>query len=211
MSRPDPWAALRAVRADVDGDRLESYAREIERWNRAIRLVGPKDLPGIRVQVVDAVLPFLLFSPAFPLLDIGSGAGLPGIPIAVAYPEGRVVCLEPLAKRVSFLRHAVRHLRLGNVRIAGGKAEQAVGEQPELRAAFAMVTARAVADPAVVLALGAPFLSAAGRVVLLRGREQAPEVPGWQLLDEGAYEGPVGVGERRRFVYVRVEATTKAG
>lgn len=205
MRRGDPWAVLRAQRGDMDWSRLESYAREIERWNRAIRLVGPKDLPGIRLQITDALLPFLLVPPPFPLLDIGSGAGLPGIPIALACPRDRVVCLEPLAKRVSFLNQVVRHLELSNVRVVGTRAEDAIAQHPELGGAFASVTARAVAEATALAPLSRPFLGPSGRLVLPRGQEEAPSLPGWRLAEERRYEAPEGVGERRLFVYVKEE------
>jgi 16S rRNA (guanine527-N7)-methyltransferase len=203
VSPNDPWSCLKAQRGDLDWERLESYAREIERWNRAIRLVGPKDLAGIRLQIADALLPFLLVPPEFPLLDIGSGAGLPGIPIAISFPGRAVVCLEPLAKRVSFLHQAVRHLGLRNVRVVAARAEDAIDRHPELSGAFASVTARAVAETAALVPLGRSFLHPLGRFLLPRGQEEAPSPAGWRLAEERRYAAPEGLGERRLFVYVR--------
>lgn len=211
MRAADPWGVLRGQRDDVDWDRLEAYAREIDRWNRAIRLVGPKDLAGVRLQITDALLPFLLVPPAFPLLDIGSGAGLPGIPIALAYPRGRIVCLEPLAKRVSFLHQVVRQLELGNVRVVGTRAEEAIALHPELGGAFASVTARAVAEAAALAPLGRAFLAPSGRLVLPRGHEEAPTLPGWRLVEDRPYAAPAGVGERRLFVYEKGEPERDQG
>ncbi len=211
MSGVKPWALLSERRPNLDEEGLEAYAAELCRWNRAIRLVGPKDLDGIRVQIADALLPFLLVPPEFPLLDIGSGAGLPGIPIAIAFAGGTlsgspagvspIVCLEPNGKRASFLRHAARHRRLSHVGVVEARAEEACGSSPELRGAFRTVTARAVAEPEAVLALAAPFLAAGGRVVLPRGEEEAARIEGWRLCLDLPYRGPEGVGGRRVLSY----------
>lgn len=199
----EPWSVLSGRREDLDLERLEGYAAELERWNRAIRLVGPRDLAGIRLQIEDALLPFLLEPLEFPLLDIGSGAGLPGIPLAVAFPGERVVCLEPQAKRVSFLRHVVRHLGLASVEVVGQRAEEATLRGSELRGGFRTVTARAVSDVGALLELCAPFLAEGGKVVLPRGGAPLPAARGWVLIYDRAYEGPQGVGPRRVGAYRR--------
>lgn len=196
-------AELGALREGLRLDLLERYARELERWNRAVRLVGPRDAAGIRVQIADALWPFLRHPPRFPLLDVGSGAGLPALPLAVAFPAGAITCLEPLEKRVSFLRHALRTLGLGGVRVVRGRAEDAATRDPTLRAAFATVTARAVGSAAALLAAAAPYLAAGGAVFLPRGEEEPAPSPCWALLLDERYDGPRGVGRRRLHVYGR--------
>lgn len=179
---------------------LETYARELERWNRSLRLVGPRDLPGIRLQIVDALCPFLLEPPAFPLLDIGSGAGLPAIPVALCCPGEPVFCLEPLTKRVSFLRHAARVLGLTALHVFPARMEDA-SRLPELLGSFATVTARAVTDPVALLAGARTFLRAEGKAFLLRGAELPPEITGWKLLRDLEYPPPPGLGPRRLAIY----------
>lgn len=198
-----PFGALAACREGLRLDRLEEYARELERWNRAVRLVGPRDLPGIRVQIADALWPFLLHPPRFPLLDVGSGAGLPALPVAVAFPGAPIACLEPQGKRVSFLRHAVRALGLEGVRVVQGRAEEAADRDPSLREAFATVTARAVGSAGELLALAAPYLAPGGTVFLPRGDEEPAHAGGWDLLLDEPYAGPEGVGIRRLQLYAR--------
>ena len=215
MTPEDPYGVLRAVREDLDWATLDAYAKELERWNRSIRLVGPKRLDGIRVQIADALLPFLLARPGFPLLDIGSGAGLPGIPLAIAFrpalsslpvdsfSSASLVCLEAQAKRVSFLRHVVRELGLRGVRVVEGRAETSFLEDPSLAGAFATVTGRAVADPEHLLRLARPFLAPRGQVLLPRGEAAAPAIHGWRRILDREYEGPAGLGRRRIVSYAR--------
>lgn len=199
---PPPWRELFPfpVPDSLPWPGLETYARELERWNRSMRLVGPRDLSGIRVQIADALCPFLLVPPAFPLLDIGSGAGLPAIPVALCSPREPVFCLEPLAKRVSFLRHAARVLNLTALHVLAARMEDA-SRRPELLGFFATATARAVADPAALLAGARPFLRTDGQAVLLLGPEPPPEVPKWELLRDLEYPPPPGLGPRRLAVY----------
>jgi len=195
------WHALLPGAAELPVAGLEAYAIELERWNRAMRLVGPRDLPGIRLQVADALAPFLLVPPPFPLLDIGSGAGLPALPLALSFPGEEVVCLEPLGKRVTFLRHAARTLALQRVHIVQGRSDGACRAHPELARAFASVTARAVADAALLLGEARPFLRPRGEVFLPRGDEPPPEAPGWELLRDVAYPPLPGLGPRRLQVF----------
>lgn len=189
------------VPASLPWEGLEAYARELERWNRSMRLVGPRDLPGIRLQIADALCPFLLAPPAFPLLDIGSGAGLPAIPVALRFPGEPVFCLEPLAKRVSFLRHAVRTLGLTAVQVIAARTEEVGRLHPHLQGFFAAATARAVSDPVALLASARPFLRWDGIAFLLLGPEPPPAAAGWKLFRDLEYPSPPGLGPRRVAVY----------
>jgi 16S rRNA (guanine527-N7)-methyltransferase len=197
-----PWDAVAGLGTEVSTQRLDVYANEICRWNRAVRLVGPKDLDGGRNQIVDALLPFLLFPPNFPLLDIGSGAGLPGIALAVAFPGAAVVCVEPKSKKVSFLRQAVRVLALENIRIVPSSIEEAERRNLDLLRSFATATARAFGPVLSILASAKPFLAPGGRVYLPRGcSEEAPRAPGWRLVVDTEYQPPPGLGARRLLTY----------
>jgi 16S rRNA (guanine527-N7)-methyltransferase len=180
---------------------LEAYAGELLRWNRAIRLVGPHDASGIRTQIADALAPFLFFPPPFPLLDIGTGAGLPAIPIALVFPGAEITCIEPLAKRVSFLRHILRSLRLPGIRVVHGRAEAALVQHPELAESFRSVTARALAAPKPLLQLARSFLVPGGLALLPRGPERASPQPGWELLADREHPSPAETGSRRLHVY----------
>ena len=137
MSAGDPGIAerlladARAIEVALDAagaERLARYAGLIARWNAKIRLVGPDDALTIaREQIVDA----LAFARVAPLAeawwDVGSGAGLPGIVLALLDPARHFVLVEPIAKKVAFLEHAAAALALGNVAIVHGRVGEGRG------------------------------------------------------------------------------------
>jgi 16S rRNA (guanine527-N7)-methyltransferase len=155
---------LGAVGIGVSGAGAEALARFVElllRWNRVYNLTGVRGAD----EVVDR---HLVESFALrPLLkgtrvaDVGSGGGLPGIPLAIAEPERRFTLIESRAKRVRFLRHVIAELKLANAEVAHGRAEALTFARP-----FATVLARAVAPPAELLAICRP-LTAPGSILLL--------------------------------------------
>ncbi len=201
MKDPPAWTELLDVRPSLDTDSLDRYAAELLSWNRVIRLVGPRDIPGVRTQVIDALLPFLHHPPPFPLLDIGSGAGLPAVPLAVVYRTEPIVCLEPRLKRVAFLRHALRTLRLGSVEVLAARTDEVPRLHPERLGGFAAATARAVGGIPSLLAAARPLLRPRGSVYLPRGEEASTPVPGWELILDAPYTPPRGLGPRRLLVY----------
>lgn len=142
-------------------DRLTRYLNLLERWNRVQNLTGIK-LPG---ELIDRHLrESLALGPLLNgarIADIGTGAGLPGVPLAICYPERTFTLVESRRKRVSFLRHVAAELDLGNTEIAHSRAEDLPTQAP-----FATVLARAVAPPAELLAITRP-LTAAGSILLV--------------------------------------------
>lgn len=108
------------------------------------------------------------------LIDIGSGAGVPGIPLAILKPRVAVTLLEATAKKAAFLRHCLEALGLQHVRVVHDRAETAA-HLPELRARFDVAVARAVAPLPVLVELALPFLHRGGTLVALKGRQAATE------------------------------------
>lgn len=194
------WESLEPFGSRVDEKALDGYVDELLKWNRAVRLIGPSDPDGAALQIIDSLLPFVFAAPSFPLLDIGSGAGLPAIPLAILWKGEEVVCVEPRAKRASFIRHASRVVGLNKVTAYCARAEE-LHPDASMIGKFATVTARAVADVKTLLHLARPFLAQGGRVILGRGGEEPAEVEGWRLLSHVSYSGPEGVKERSVVVY----------
>lgn len=134
-------------------------------------LIGPREMSRVWERHLlnsAAVVPFL--GPGV-LVDVGSGAGLPGLVIASMEPGRRVVLVEPMERRAVWLREAAETLELGNVTVLRGRAEE-VRESVEAD----VVTARAVAAIDKLVKWCAPLLAADGRMALLKGRSAADEL-----------------------------------
>jgi 16S rRNA (guanine527-N7)-methyltransferase len=110
----------------------------------------------------------------FQVIDVGSGGGLPGIPLAIAFPELQVTLLESAGKKAAFLREVVADLELTGVSVRTGRAEEAARDPAE-RDVYDVVVARALAPLTVALELCLPFARAGGLAVLPRGSDLAEQ------------------------------------
>jgi 16S rRNA (guanine527-N7)-methyltransferase len=155
--------------------RTQTYLDELERWQRIGSLTAYRDRAA-RVQhlvLESLMLLTVLPIPAAPLVDIGSGAGVPGLILKLAQPEWEVVLIEAARRRANFLRHVVRKLGLDAVNIHWNRAE--VLADRDLSGRFQTVTMRAVASGGVARALAHPFLAPNGSLVMPVGPQTVPE------------------------------------
>ena len=156
--------------APAEAKKLAAFIELLLHWNRVHNLTGIRD----REELIDRHLVESLALKALvdgeTVADIGSGGGLPGIPLAIVLPGCRFTLIESRRKRASFLRHAAATLALTNVAVAHSRAEDL--EAPP----FATVLARAVAPPAELLAIATPLVARGGRLVLLTGADRAREI-----------------------------------
>jgi 16S rRNA (guanine527-N7)-methyltransferase len=139
-------------------DRLAGYLAELDSWRRTANLtgrLGPDELAG---HTLESVLGSKLITHGARVVDVGSGAGFPGLPLAIARPDLDMTLVEPRAKRCAFLRHVVRTLGLTNVKVLEARIEDVGGQ------AFDVATTRAVGSFAEWLA-GACFLAPEGCVL----------------------------------------------
>ena len=189
-------AAQLGLAMDVAGvERLLVYLAELMKWSRRVNLVA-RDTP--EAQVVEThfldsltLLPFLDGAGEVHLLDVGSGAGFPGLALACVRPDARFTLCEPRQKRVSFLRHVVRTLGLANVEVVAERVEAHLADWP---GRFTHITSRAVAEPAAFLPLARPLVTPATRVLLMLARAE-----GLAGIDR-LVSGPWRVDAERRFV-----------
>lgn len=201
-----------AVAREVFGDRFDAAVRYTELLATAgVRrgLIGPREVPRLwdRHVLNCAVLAELLPAGST-LCDVGSGAGLPGIPVALARPDVSVTLLEPLLRRTTFLEEVVRELGLENVTVLRGRAEEMVG-----KLAVDVVTARAVAPLDRLAGWGMPLLRPHGQMLALKGDSAEQELADSRagLTKLGAVEWSViSVGEGTLETSTRV-VQVKAG
>ena len=181
--------------------RARAYLAELQRWNRVSRLTGYRVEAE---QVIHLLLESLLLlpvlpSPAAPLLDIGSGAGVPGLVLKLARPEWAVTLVEANRRRANFLRHVGRQLGLQGIHVEEARAEM-LGGQSRLRGAFRTVTMRAVVTPGMACGLARPFLDPQGRLVMALGpRAMAPT---GAVREVAVAEPTAGLRLRRRFLII---------
>lgn len=176
-------------------ERLLVYLADLMKWSRRVNLVA-RDTP--ETQVVEThfldsltLLPFLDGAGGIHLLDVGSGAGFPGLALACVRPDARFTLCEPRQKRVSFLRHVVRTLGLANVEVVADRVE---AQASAWQGRFTHITSRAVAEPAAFLPLVRPLVTPATRVLLMLARAE-----GLAGIDR-LVSGPWRVDAERRFV-----------
>lgn len=145
-------------------DRFSRYIETIRLWNRAQRLTGLESpVEIVRGLFVDSLL-FLPLLPARPLrmLDIGAGAGIPGVPLRIVDEGISLMLVEARRKRVSFLRALGRELGLDDVAIIEGRAESVLVDRPELAGTFDVVVARAVGPVKRLLPSALQYLKRGG-------------------------------------------------
>jgi 16S rRNA (guanine527-N7)-methyltransferase len=155
-------------------DQLIAYVMLVAKWNRSYNLTAVREpLAMVSHHLLDslAVLPHLPLPHAARLADVGSGAGLPGIPLALARPEWQVALIESNQKKAAFLRQAVIELGMRNVEVHEGRSE---AWQP--RPLFSLVTSRAFAELSAFVAACRHLLAPGGIFAALKGREPEAEV-----------------------------------
>ncbi|MBV8366192.1 MAG: 16S rRNA (guanine(527)-N(7))-methyltransferase RsmG [Candidatus Eremiobacteraeota bacterium] len=178
MSRPSDELAQGLAQlgfADPSGlaERLRRFGEALIRANQQTNLVGARSEGQlVAAHLLDSLAPLAGERLQAPIIDVGSGAGLPGIPVALSFPELSLILLEPRAKRAAFLTEMVKALGLRNVRVDRRSAETAA--RGDLRDFAETALARALARPARALDLALPLLKPGGRLFLYSGRDARP-------------------------------------
>jgi 16S rRNA (guanine527-N7)-methyltransferase len=201
-------------------DQFEIYFKELADWNQRINLTSVVGYEEVQVKhfldslTVALAVPGGLAS-AESVIDLGAGAGFPGLPLKVAFPHLRLVLVESVGKKTDFLRHVVAILGLSGVDVHTGRAER-LAHEPELREAFDVVATRALAGLAVLAEYTLPFCREGGVMVALKhggidaelvGAAHAIEVLGGRMGKVHAVE-IAGLTDNRIVVAVDKISTT---
>lgn len=162
------------------GDRVElarRFTADLAREGELRGLIGPLELPRLWSRhVLNSALMAPLLRPGI-VGDIGSGAGLPGLVLAIARPDVRFVLIEPMERRVDWLREEADALGLENVEVVRARAEDARLSEP-----LTQVTARAVSALSKLLPLAAPLLTSGGEFVFMKGARVDEEITAAQKV-----------------------------
>lgn len=154
---------------------LLDYLELMAKWNRAYNLTAIRDpLEMVDKHLLDS-LSLLPHVANAPLLDVGAGAGLPGLVLAIVRPELEVTTVDAVAKKVRFMEHTIRSLRLTNARALHARIESIEGHYPQ-------ITSRAFASLADFLGLTRHLLAPGGRWLAMKGQiphDELAKLPAW--------------------------------
>lgn len=208
-------------------DQFETYYRELTDWNRRANLTAITAYEEVLVNhFLDALTVALVWQPpsgtvqppasgTVRVIEVGSGGGVPGVPLRIVFPEIRLTLLEATAKKTAFLRHLTERLGLDDVETVVGRAEQ-VAHDERFRETFDLVLARGVAPMPALAELTLPFAAAGGIVVAhkkgdideeIRQASSAIETMGGRLREVRAVELPEFADNRCLVVVEKVAAT----
>ena len=197
---------------DLDGkqvERFRSYYDELTVWNATVNLTAVSGCDEVQTRhfldslAVASALPATVLDGSDRLLDVGAGAGFPGLPLKIAFPLIDLMLLEATAKKTAFLRHVVDKLGLEGVDVVTGRAEEEA-HRPEMRERFGAVVSRAVARLDVLAELCLPFCAVGGVMIAQKGPQAEEELRqarnaidtlGGRAKDRGMLvTPPVGIG-----------------
>jgi 16S rRNA (guanine527-N7)-methyltransferase len=157
---------------------VETFEQELLEWNDKINLTAIRDVEGIRTKhFLDSFSCVLAWrdNPPRRLIDVGTGAGFPGIPLKIIYPSMKLTLVESIGKKTTFCRHIVETLRLEDVEVVTARGEE-VGQMPAHRQNYDWAVARAVASLPVLTEYLLPLVSLGGSMLAQKGQNGPAEV-----------------------------------
>jgi 16S rRNA (guanine527-N7)-methyltransferase len=206
----DGGLAALALRADASArERLLAYLQLLEKWNKVYNLTAVRDIDAMMTHhLLDsvAVVPHLVGAT---VVDVGSGAGLPGVPIAIMRPDIRVTLLDSSHKKAAFLQQAAIELALSNVTVVCDRAESWRPAQ-----AYDVVISRAFAELSQFVAIAGHLCANEGVIIAMKGvypdEELAAMPPGYRLVGVRRVAVP-GLAADRHLVVLQPTAVAAEG
>ncbi len=190
-------------------DKIVSYLILLDKWSARMNLTGVK---GERERIIELILDSMVLAPIMEVIikgqenprvmDFGSGAGIPGIPLAIVMESVSFDLVDSRRKRCTFMDEAIRRLGLLNARAINSRVEGLGGEYIE---AFTIMISKAVGDASYIFAKGGKYLKEGGRMALLKGiNERTEEIHGLEMESEKEYDIPGKKAGRKIVVYRKV-------
>lgn len=201
---------------------FEIYLKELSHWNQKINLTALQEPRNIALgHFADSLAPMIIdqvFSAKnAKAIDIGTGAGFPGLPLKIAKPDWRMTLMESVGKKCDFLRAVIGVMELSHVDVLNQRSEEA-GHDKEHREQYDFAFARALSSLSTLIEYGMPLLKVGGLLIAHRGRTAADEATrvnvalqelGGELVEVKHYEIPELGGSRALVVIKKVKPTTK--
>lgn len=199
---------------------LINYEKELIEWNQKFNLTAIRDSESIRVKhFLDSYSCVLAWkaNPPLRLIDIGTGAGFPGIPLKIIYPTTHVTLVESVGKKAMFCQHIISKLGLEDIDVIQSRAED-IGQNPKHRESYDWAVARAVANMTVLSEYLLPLVKVGGHVLAQKGEsgpaeaqsaEKAMKILGGKLKQLIPVHLPSVADDRYLVVIDKVAATPK--
>jgi len=204
--RPALEKGLEEMGMDLSEERIQSFelfAAELKKWNRKVNLTSIcKDADIAVKHIIDSLVLAACVSAGERILDIGSGAGIPAIPLKIANPEVQVVSVDAVGKKILFQRHVARVLALKNFEALHTRVEDLHASHA---GSFDVITSRAFSKLEMFVGLAAPLLKCGGRMIAMKGphiendssrTEDELRSLGFEISSVDTYSLPMGKGER---------------
>jgi 16S rRNA (guanine527-N7)-methyltransferase len=201
-------------------NQFKIYEQELLTWNDRFNLTAIRDVVGIRNKhFIDSLSCTMAFNETAPvrLIDIGTGAGFPGIPLKILYPGLILTLVDSVGKKVEFCRHVVETLKLERVEVIQGRAEE-LGQSPKFREKYDWAVARAVANLPTLIEFLLPLVRVGGGALAQKGEsglaeahasEKVVQIMGGRLRQLRKVNIP-GVVEDRYLIIIDKVAPTPA-
>jgi len=177
-------------------EKLEKFASLLHEWNQIHNLTGAKSIDTIYVNIIDSLFPLTFIDTPKTLLDVGTGAGFPGMVLAIALLNTEVILAEPLKKRVSFLKYASIDLEIFNVKVEAKRVEF-IEHTP-----FELITSRAVTNTKLLLDLTQNISDVKTQYLFYKGSRVFDEVADV----EHKLEYDIVQKNQRNYLYIKGQA-----
>jgi len=175
-------------------EQLQRFTSLLREWSQIHNLTGAKSIDEVYKNIIDSLYPIVFIAEPSSILDVGTGAGFPGLILAIAYPECKTVLCEPRNKRASFLKFVAMELELDNVEVVKKRVEDYNSNK-----AFELITSRAVTDTKMLLLLTEHLQNDATRFLFYKGEQVFSEL---ELVDSPIYYDIIEKNHRN-YLYIK--------
>jgi len=175
-------------------EQLQGFTSLLGEWSQIHNLTGAKTADEIYRNIIDSLYPIVFIAEPSSILDVGTGAGFPGLLLAIAYPECKTVLCEPRNKRASFLKFVAMELGLDSVEVVKKRVEDYSSSE-----AFELISSRAVTDTKMLLSITEHLQDDATRFLFYKGEQVFNEL---ELVDSPIYYDIIEKNHRN-YLYIK--------